>query len=171
LPTPTRRSNFSQTGGSVIASDWEGRSVTPVKPGTREKKKQTKEKAHAEKSDKAEGELRSSIPFPGYFRPGKSSFWFQDEWEEKRFVEIIKALPERSAIKIIGRSTEEEAEGGKGSLGLSRAWSVFNYLVRQGIEENRMSLLEGDAVKGIEDLDKNGRSRNRWVSVIIEDGS
>ncbi|MCP4599045.1 MAG: hypothetical protein GY847_00635 [Proteobacteria bacterium] len=113
-------------------------------------------------------ESRNAFPFPGRFRPGKSVFFFPDEWEEQRFANMIKALPNEKKIRVIGRPTDEEVKQGKQMLGKSRAWSVLHYLKRLGIAGSRITPVRGKPVPTKSDLDSDGRPRNRWVEVVIE---
>ncbi|HUT78941.1 MAG TPA: hypothetical protein VM285_14685, partial [Polyangia bacterium] len=64
--------------------------------------------------------------------------------------------------------TEGEIAAGRGSLGLSRTWAVRKWLVRQGIDVDRITTARGCAVKDRGPHDDRGLQLNNWVSITVE---
>lgn len=112
--------------------------------------------------------LESALPFPGTFRTNSAKFWFQQEWEINRFLDMLRNLPKNTRIRVIGFATEEEKEGGSEELERSRAWAVERFLLREGIPLERLSVARGGVFRHKSDLDEQGRPRSRFVEIIVE---
>ena len=95
-------------------------------------------------------------------------FWFAGDWEEQRFLGLVRSLGPNAKIRLIGHSTAEELAAGLNNLAVSRAWAVEKYLVRQGIADERIETERGAQVSATDDLDERGWARNRWVDVRFD---
>jgi len=109
-----------------------------------------------------------TVRFPGHFRETSAMFWFAGDWEERRFLNLVRSLGPNAKIRVIGHSTAEELAAGLHNLALSRAWAVEKYLVRQGIADERIETEKGALVTSGADLDERGWPRNRWVDVRFD---
>lgn len=112
--------------------------------------------------------IKNVLPFPGTFRPGTSTYWFQNEWEINHFREMLQRIPEESTVELIGYATEKEVKEGNGDLELSRAWAVMHFLKREGIDLERIRVTRGGHFPAKIDLDDRGRPRNRLVEIVID---
>ncbi|MCK9462659.1 MAG: hypothetical protein M0R80_23820 [Proteobacteria bacterium] len=109
-----------------------------------------------------------NVRFPGHFREQSAIFWFAEEREEARFLDLVRSLGPNVVIRVTGHSTGEEFAAGLHNLALSRAWAVEKYLIRQGIEDERIETERGGLVSSADDFDERGWPRNRWVDVRFE---
>jgi hypothetical protein len=109
-----------------------------------------------------------TVRFPGHFREESAIFWFAGDWEERRFLDLVRSLGPTAQVRVIGHSTEEELAAGLHNLALSRAWAVEKYLVRQGITDERIETEKGALVTSGADIDERGWPRNRWVDVRFD---
>jgi hypothetical protein len=109
-----------------------------------------------------------TVRFPGHFREESAIFWFAGDWEERRFLDLVRSLGPTAKIRVSGHATGEELAAGLNNLALSRAWAVEKYLVRQGIADERIETEKGALVTSGADLDERGWPRNRWVDVRFD---
>jgi len=109
-----------------------------------------------------------TVRFPAHFREQSAIFWFAGDWEERRFLDLVRSLGPKAKIRLIGHSTAEDLAAGLHNLALSRAWAVEKYLVRQGIEDERIETEPGGLVTDLDDFDERGWPRNRWVDVRFD---
>jgi hypothetical protein len=120
----------------------------------------------------SEGALLSdasgTIRFPGHFRDASAIFWFAGDWEERRFLDLLRSLGPKTRIRLTGHTTQEEANGGPPLLAVGRARAVEKYLVRHGLAEERITAEGGAPVRTASDVDARGWPRNRWVDVKFE---
>ena len=108
------------------------------------------------------------LRFPGHFRDGTATFWFDGYEVEQSFLGIVKARSATGSITIIGRATIEEIADGKTSLALSRAWAVEKYLIRMGVSPDAIQTNRADPVEARSDNDERGWARNRWVEISFD---
>ncbi len=108
------------------------------------------------------------LRFPGHFRDGTATFWFDGYEVEQAFLNTIKTRSAEGNITIFGRATIEEMTDGKTSLGLSRAWAVEKYLVRMGVSPDAIQTNRADPVNARSDIDERGWARNRWVEISFD---
>ena len=109
-----------------------------------------------------------TVRFPGHFRDESAIFWFAGDWEERRFLDLVRSLGPATQVRVIGHATGQELAAGLHNLALSRAWAVEKYLVRQGIAEERIETEKGAQMAASDDLDERGWPRNRWVDVRFD---
>jgi hypothetical protein len=109
-----------------------------------------------------------AVRFPGHFREQSAVFWFAGDWEERRFLDLVRSLGPTARIRVIGHSTPEELAAGLHNLALSRAWAVEKYLVREGIADDRIDTEKGGQMTVASDVDDRGWPRNRWVDVRFD---
>jgi outer membrane protein OmpA-like peptidoglycan-associated protein len=107
-------------------------------------------------------------PFPAHFRESTALFWFDDDETRDAFLARLGAVGPSRALRLTGHATEGEVAGGRGSLGLSRAWAVRKWLVRQGFGEERISTVKGRALPDRGPHDDRGLQLNNWVDISVE---
>jgi len=116
------------------------------------------------------GELIPGVTtrFPAHFRTGSATFWYSDAAVEQEFLEKVRALGSSHTIHVIGHPTEDEARAKNWSVGLSRAWAVEKYLIRNGVAPESIETSRGDPVEVRDDMDYRGWARNRWVDIEVK---
>jgi outer membrane protein OmpA-like peptidoglycan-associated protein len=116
------------------------------------------------------GELIPGVTtrFPAHFRPGTATFWYSEEAVEQEFLAKVEALGSAHTFHIIGHPTAEEARAKNWAVGLSRAWAVEKYLVRHGVDPERIETSRGVPVEPRDDQDYRGWLRNRWVDIEVK---
>jgi hypothetical protein len=110
----------------------------------------------------------AETPFPAHFRENTAMFWFDDDGARDAFLARLVAVDPSRTLRLTGHATEGEVAGGRGSLGLSRAWAVRRWLVRQGFGEERIVTIRGRTVPDRGPHDDRGLPLNNWVSITVE---
>jgi hypothetical protein len=108
------------------------------------------------------------VRFPAHFRPGSATFWYSDHIVEEQLLTKVRALGPGRIIHIVGHPTVDEARAKQWFMGLSRAWAVEKYLIRNGVDPESIETSRGKPVEPREDMDERGWLRNRWVDIEIK---
>jgi outer membrane protein OmpA-like peptidoglycan-associated protein len=112
--------------------------------------------------------LGPAEPFPAHFRENTALFWFDDDQTRDGFLARVSAVKPASTLRLVGHATEGEAAAGRGSLGLSRAWAVRRWLIRQGIDDGRIETERGRNVPDRGPHDTRGLALNHRVDITVE---
>jgi hypothetical protein len=174
-PAPMTRPAMVDTGAD------DGRTTAPERPaevrpvaggdeagGAAPQRRRVNDEQSGEADEALLADASGTVRFPGHFRDASAIFWFAGDWEERRFIDLVRSLGPNAKIRVIGHSTEQELAAGLHNLALSRAWAVEKYLVRQGIADERIETEKGALVTSGADLDERGWPRNRWVDVRFD---
>jgi outer membrane protein OmpA-like peptidoglycan-associated protein len=103
------------------------------------------------------------------FAPGKSTLLRSAEGQLMTLVDALRAMPSEQKVIIEGHTDSTGSDSMNQKLSEARAAAVKNFLVRNGIENDRLETAGmGESDPVAENTTSEGRATNRRVEIVIE---
>jgi len=146
----------------------QGKAARPIDGGEPERTRRVRSGEIGTANEELLSDPSGIVRFPGHFREETATFWFAGDWEERRFLTLVRSMGPKTVIHLIGRATKDELEMGPANLPLGRARAVEKYLIRNGIDGERIETESGARQGSAGETDKRGLWRDRRVDVRFE---